>query len=203
MLSDGWHVAALRRLPGTSLRALDEPLLDAVLELVELQADAGVDTGQRDFAAYQALVLFEGWDYWWRDAEATAPALCARIRDWLQPVWGLALPARDYANNDLNLTNILAAGATITGVVDWDEFGLNTRAADLAALASDCERLGNGAAVEALVARIVEIVGEDGLSCVIAYRIVGEVAALSRRGERDGVGRSVAAATLLLDRLGA
>jgi len=37
---------------------------------------------------------------------------------------------------------VLSEGKTITGVVDWDQFGLNIRAADLTALACDCERLG-------------------------------------------------------------
>jgi hypothetical protein len=34
---------------------------------------------------------------------AAAGPLCARLRRWLEPVWGLRLPAVDYAHNDLNL----------------------------------------------------------------------------------------------------
>jgi aminoglycoside phosphotransferase (APT) family kinase protein len=63
-------------------------------------------------------------------------ALCGRIRRWLQPAWGLRLPPADYAHNDLTLSNILTDGEKITGVVDWDEFGLGSRALDLIALAS-------------------------------------------------------------------
>ena len=50
---------------------------------------------------------------------------------------GLRLPPADYANNDLNLSDILTNGQRITGVVDWDEFGLGNRALDLTALAFD------------------------------------------------------------------
>jgi len=54
--------------------------------------------------------------------------VCTRVRRWLEPVWGLRLPPADYVSNDLNLPNILTGGALITGVVDWDEFGLGSRA---------------------------------------------------------------------------
>jgi aminoglycoside phosphotransferase (APT) family kinase protein len=74
-------------------------------------------------------VLFDDWDEVWADAPracAAAGSLCARLRRWLEPVWGLRLSAADYAHNDLNLSNVLTDGTRITGVVDWDEFGLAT-----------------------------------------------------------------------------
>jgi hypothetical protein len=54
---------------------------------------------------------------WWR------PGVCGtgRRRHGLRPL------AADYANNDLNVSNILTDGDQITGVVDWDEFGLGSR----------------------------------------------------------------------------
>jgi hypothetical protein len=135
MISSQWHVTVQNRLPGRPLYALDGaldgPMLDAVLRLTELQADAGIPAGDRDFTGYVANVLFDDWDQVWADAPracAAAGPLCARLRRWLQPVWGLRLPAADYAHNDLNLPNVLTDGARITGVVDWDEFGLGSRA---------------------------------------------------------------------------
>ncbi|HTR91780.1 MAG TPA: phosphotransferase [Trebonia sp.] len=77
------------------------------------------------------------------DAPRAGPAaglLCTRIRDWLRPVWGLRLPPADFAHNDLNLSNILTDGERITGVIDWDEFGLGSRALDLIVLALDCQQ---------------------------------------------------------------
>jgi aminoglycoside phosphotransferase (APT) family kinase protein len=145
MISDQWHVTVQNRLPGRPLFApgvaLDGPMLDAMLRLVELQADAGIPAGERDFTGYVANVLFDDWDDVWADAAracAAAGELRARLRRWLQPVWGLRLPAADYAHNDLNLSNVLTDGAMITGVVDWDGFGLGSRALDLVALALDC-----------------------------------------------------------------
>jgi hypothetical protein len=205
-LEAGWHVAVQRRLRGTPLRSLEPSLLDALLELVELQADAGVDAGGRDFAAYQAYVLFDGWDHVWRDAETAsleARRLCVRLRRWLRPVRGHRLEARDFAHNDLNLTNVLVEGTTITGVVDWDEFGLNSRTVDLTALAFDCVRLGSGAAAETLLRRIVELDGEDGLRCAVGYRLLTHVAARARRLDPEGVRESVDAAERLLDALDA
>jgi hypothetical protein len=113
LISAQWHVTVQNRLPGRPLHArggaLDGPMLDALLRLVELQADAGIQAGDHDFTGYVANVLFDDWDRVWADAPracAAAGPLCARLRRWLEPVWGLRLPAVDYAHNDLNLSNI-------------------------------------------------------------------------------------------------
>jgi Phosphotransferase enzyme family len=76
---DHWHLVVLERLPGRPVEVLTDELLALVLDLVELQADAGVDPGVRDMAAYNWFVVFDGWDYFRRDAEAAAPALAGRL----------------------------------------------------------------------------------------------------------------------------
>jgi len=146
LISADWHVTVQNRLPGRPVFvpgvAVDGPMLDALLHLVELQADAGIPAVDHDFTGYVANVLFDDWDDVWADAAracAAAGPLCARLRRWLEPAWGLRLPPVDFAHNDLNLSNVLSDGARITGVVDWDEFGLGSRALDLVALAFDCE----------------------------------------------------------------
>jgi hypothetical protein len=211
MISDQWHVTVQNRLPGRPLftldGALDGPMLDALLRLVELQAGAGIPAGDRDFTGYVANVLFDDWDQVWADAAracAAAGPLCARLRRWLQPVWGLRLPAADYAHNDLNLSNVLTDGAQITGVVDWDEFGLGSRALDLVALAFDCERRGDRAAADRLLARAAQVAGGDGLRCLVSYRIIGGLAVFTH--ERQAYGNSLgdeecAAESAILDRL--
>jgi Phosphotransferase enzyme family len=207
MISAEWHVTVQNRLPGRPLAALDGTMLDAALRLVELQADAGFRDEERDFTDYVANVLFDDWDEVWADApraSAAAGPLCARVRRWLQPVWGLRLPPADYANNDLNLSNILADGATITGVVDWDEFGLGSRALDLVALAFDCERGGGNAAADRLLAQAARVAGDGGLRCLVSYRAIASLAHSFR--ERESYGASLAAAectaiSAILDRL--
>jgi Ser/Thr protein kinase RdoA (MazF antagonist) len=207
MISAEWHVTVQNRLPGRPLAALDGAMLDAAVGLVELQADAGFRDDERDFTGYVANVLFDDWDEVWADAprasEAAGP-LCARVRRWLQPVWGLRLPPADYANNDLNLSNILTDGTAITGVVDWDEFGLGSRALDLVALAFDCERGGGNAAADRLLARAARVAGHDGLRCLVSYRAIASLAHSSR--ERESYGDSLAeaectAVSAILDRL--
>jgi hypothetical protein len=207
MISAQWHVTVQNRLPGRPLTALDGPMLDAALGLVELQADAGFQDEERDFTDYVANVLFDDWDEVWPDApraSAAAGPLCARVRRWLQPVWGLRLPPADYANNDLNLSNILADGAAITGVVDWDEFNLGSRALDLVALAFDCERGSGHAAADRLLAQAARVAGDDGLRCLVSYRAIASLAHSFR--ERESYGDSLAAAectavSAILDRL--
>jgi aminoglycoside phosphotransferase (APT) family kinase protein len=211
MISAQWHVTVQNRLPGRPLFApgavLDGPVLDAVLRLVELQADAGIPAGDRDFTGYVANVLFDDWDQVWADAARACPAagpLCARLRRWLQPVWGLRLPPADYAHNDLNLSNVLTDGTMITGVVDWDEFGLGSRALDLVALAIDCEQCGDHAAADRLLARAAQVAGGDGLRCLVSYRVIGGLAVFTH--ERQAYGNSLgdeecAAESSILDRL--
>jgi phosphotransferase family enzyme len=211
MIGSGWHVTVQNRLPGRPLSALDGalggPLLDVVLDLVELQAGAGIAAGDRDFTGYVANVLFDDWDQVWADAPqacAAAGPLCTRLRRWLEPVWGLRLPPADYAHNDLNLSNILADGARITGVVDWDEFGLGTRALDLIALAVDCERRGDRAATGRLLARAAHVAGSGGLRCLVSYRAIAGLAFFTR--DRQAYGNHLgeqecAAVSAILDRL--
>jgi aminoglycoside phosphotransferase (APT) family kinase protein len=206
LLEDEWHAVVQRRLPGHPLASLNAPMLDAMLSLVDLQADADADISpdERDFAGYIANVLFDDWDHVWGDAARASTAadeLCGRIRGWLQPVWGLQLPPTDYTNNDLNLSNVLSDGKQITGVVDWDEFGLGSRAIDLTALAFDCERLGDHAAADRLFARAVSIVGSDGLRCIVSYRAIAQLAALAREHRADAITTAVATSSGILDKL--
>jgi hypothetical protein len=203
MLDGQWHVTVQSRLPGRPLTALSPPLLDAVLRLVELQADAGIPAGDRDFTGYIAHVLFDDWDDVWVDAARSATAaeqLCERLRAWLRPVWGLSLEPTDFATNDLNLSNVLSDGIEITGVVDWDEFGLGSRALDLVALAFDCAQLRDWAAVDRLLGRAGSIAGPDGLRCLVSYRAI---AYLGSGFEGYDLDPSVVAATFsaVVDRL--
>jgi aminoglycoside phosphotransferase (APT) family kinase protein len=187
VVRDQWHLTVQRRLPGrplSTVAALDQRLLEEVLALVERQAEAGIPPGERDFTGYIANVLFDDWDEVWADAgrdDATGP-LCARVRRWLEPVWGLRLPPTDFAHNDLNLSNILTDGERITGVVDWDEFGLGSRALDLVVLALDCEQLGAPAAADRLLAAAASAVGDPGLRCLASYRALASLAEDVREG---------------------
>jgi aminoglycoside phosphotransferase (APT) family kinase protein len=206
-LAGGWHVTVQDRLPGRPLTTLDESRLGQVLRLIELQAGAGIPAGDRDFTGYVAHVLFDDWDDDWADAaraSAAAGPLCTRLRRWLEPVWGLRLPALDYVHNDLNLSNILADGPVITGVVDWDEFGLGSRALDLIALAFDTQRGGQPATVSRLLTRAGQVAGPGGLRCLVSYRAIASLAHTHR--EREAYGADLAdaecaATAAILDQL--
>ena len=58
MISAEWQVTVQNRLPGRPLIALDGPMLEEALRLVELQAGAGIPAGDRDFAGYVAARIF-------------------------------------------------------------------------------------------------------------------------------------------------
>ncbi|HEX3489254.1 MAG TPA: aminoglycoside phosphotransferase family protein [Streptosporangiaceae bacterium] len=204
MIGDEWHITVQRRLPGSSppLAALDGPLLDQLLDLVERQADAAIPADDRDFTGYIANVLFDDWDEIWTDADRACDAagpLCARIRRWLEPVWGLRLPPVDFAHNDLNLSNILTDGEKITGVVDWDEFGLGSRALDLVVLALDCQGGGRPAAAGRLLASAASAAGRAGLRCLVSYRALATLAENLRQGQSPEA--DIQAISAVLDRL--
>lgn len=199
MARDQWHVTVQNRLPGYRVATLDGRLLEEVLLLVERQAGAAIPADGRDFTSYIANVLFDDWDQVWADATRAAGPLCARIRRWLQPVWGLRLPPDDYAHNDLNLSNILTDGEKITGVVDWDEFGLGSRALDLIALALDCQQRGAHAAAARLLARAASAVGTAGLRCLVSYRALAGLAEDIREGQPPQA--EIQAISAILDQL--
>ena len=95
-------------------------------------------------------------------------------------------------------------GARITAVVDWDEFGLGSRALDLVALAFDCERGGDDVTADRLLARAARVAGGDGLRCLVSYRAIAGLAHFTR--ERQAYGNSLgdeecAAISAILDRL--
>ena len=207
MISAQWQVTIQNRLPGRPLARLDGPMLEEALRLVELQADAQIADERRDFAGYVANVLFDDWNEVWAYAPracAAAGPLCERLRRWLEPVWGLRLPAPDYAHNDLNSSNILTDGTRITGVVDWDEFGLGSRALDLVVLAFDGERSGDHAAADRLLARAAQVAGRDGLRCLVSYRAIAGLAHLTHEWRSYGpslADASCAGVSAILDRL--
>jgi len=89
-------------------------------------------------------------------------------------------------------------------VVDWDEFGLGSRALDLVALAFDCERGGDHAGADRLLTRAAQVAGADGLRCLVSYRAIASLAHFTR--ERKAYGDSLgdeecAAISAILDRL--
>ena len=204
-LGTWWSVVVLNRLPGRPLRTLDERNLDALLSLVELQADLDVGPGGWDTTEWIELVLFEGWEGWWDAAERAAPETSRRLRAFVEGVRGYRLPRSDVVHGDLNVSNMLASNGQVTGVIDWDALGYGSRASDLAGLIFDWHRFrlaGDDIATEGetrIVNRIVELVGEAGLRCSIGYGAVGRLGLAAQRGTRDDLERWCRVTDAILD----
>src|SRR5262249_52968723 len=128
-------------------------------------------------------------------------ALCDKLRAWLQSVWGLELPPVDFTCNDLNLSNVLSDGVRITGVVDWDEFGLGSRASDLVAVAFDCTELGDETAADQLWRRATAIAGQDGMRCLVSYRAITHLAYLTHMGETSKTDAAAAMISAIVGKL--
>jgi aminoglycoside phosphotransferase (APT) family kinase protein len=192
-LDGNWSCVVQQRVPGEALHALSGSALDALFSLVDLQATPDLDPGGWDISWWMSVVLFERWEHWWERVEKAVPQTSRRLRAFLEPAWGFRLPADDIVHGDLNLTNVIAHGGTITGIVDWDDIGLGSRAADLSGLLFDWHRLrlSNGAVTldggARIVDRIADIAGVEGLRCAIGYGAIARIALTAERGDREGV----------------
>ena len=190
-IHDRWLVSVMERLPGEPLNVLHTRSLDELLALADLQADADLASGGWDVSWWIAMVIFDGWEGWTKRAADVAPQTMSRLSRFLEPAFGHRLPATDFVHGDLNITNVLARDGRITGVVDWDDVGLGSRAFDLTSVLFDWQRLKLAleSSVEptgraGLLRRILELVGDHGLRCTVAYGAIARLALTAQRGER-------------------
>ena len=189
-----WWLVIQTALPGEPLRVLDGPALDQLLGLIELQVAPDLGPGGWDVSWWVSVVLFEGWEGWWEGAEAAAPETAWRLRALVEPAWGHRLPPGDLVHHDFSVGNVLTDRGAITGVVDWDDMGLGSRALDLTSLLFDWHRLaldpepslasGEG---DRLIRLIVQIAGWNGLRCTVAYGAIARLALAAWRGESSDV----------------
>jgi hypothetical protein len=187
-LDDEWFVVVQSRLPGEPLDNLGPAVLEQLLGFIELQAGSPAAEGGWDISWWVSVVLFEGWEGWWRTTWRVAPQEAGRLRVLLEPAWGYRLPTDDVVHHDLSVDNVLAVDGTISGVVDWDDGGKGSRAIDLAGLlfewhhivASGGEAATGGGAV--IARRLFEVAGEDGLRCAVAYAGVDRIAHSAKTG---------------------
>lgn len=182
-------------MPGEAIEILDASALDALFALVDLQADPGITAGSWDISSWMSVVLFEGWEGWWKAVQTCSPETERKLRSFVQPAWGVRLPTKDLVHGDLNLTNVLCYQGTISGVVDWEDVGIGSRASDLTSLLFDWHRLRlskESATIpdggERLGRRIIELVGVEGLRCTVTYGAIARIALCAQRGEQVQLG---------------
>jgi Ser/Thr protein kinase RdoA (MazF antagonist) len=192
-VAENTYVVVQAWLPGGPATHLGTALLEALLELIELHADVDAGLGGWDVSEWVDNVVFDEWEGWWQSAHAAAPKLADRLRAFAEPARGRRLPGNDLVHHDFNLSNVLVEGATVRGVVDWDDAGHGCRAQDLATLLFEWHRLAElGASVSPdgprrLADRIVELAGERGLRLVVTYRAIALLALTSRRSENEAL----------------
>jgi streptomycin 6-kinase len=193
-LDERWWALVQPQLPGEPVDALDEPVLEQLLALVELQADHDLGAGGWDVSWWIDKVVFEGWEGWWDGAEQAAPQTARRLRALLEPATGYRLPIADLVHGDFGVGNFLVQDGTVSGIVDWDHLGIGSRALDLTSLLFDWQRLrlADSSSVtedggQRLTARIVEIAGEHGFRSSVCYAAIARLALSRQRGEPDQV----------------
>jgi len=210
-LDPPWWALLQPRLPGERIDALEAPLLDELLALVELQAGLGLALGEGGWNVswWIDVVLFEGWEGWWIGAEQAAPEVARRLRTFLEPAQGYRLPVVDLVHGDFGVGNVLVHNRAVTAVVDWDHVGVGSRALDLASVLFDWQRLRLAAPAAAapnggqrVRRQIVEIAGEHALRCCVCYAAIARLALGRQCGHHDEVDMWRAVTTSILDSLG-
>ena len=179
---DGARYVVQAFLPGGPPDTLTLPLLEQILEIVELQANrnpAPSEVGAESWSRYARTVVFEnesGWTALLRSRPDTC-GLLDEIEALTAPLAGLTLPDADIVHGDFNLGNILVENGRITGVIDMLYAGYGTRALDLATLLHFAWVKGGDEAVRRrLTERIESLVGHGGLCLCLAYRMLAMLA---------------------------
>ncbi len=191
-LDEQWGIFIQSWLPGEPLEALDGPLLENLITIVERQANVDVAPDDWSLSWWVGAVVFDGWEDWWQDSERAAPQLTRRLQAFLEPACGASLPTSDIVHGHLGIRNALAHDGVITGIVDWDHVGVGTRALDYTCLLFNWQRLRHTQPTAAiadggqrLVDRILELVGDSGLRSLVCYMSIANLALNFRNHEHE------------------
>jgi hypothetical protein len=93
-------------LPGEPIEALDRPLLENLITLLERQADVEVRPDDWSLSWWVWAVVFDGWEDWWQDSARAAPQLTRRLHSFLEPAQGSSLPTTDIVHGHIGLRNV-------------------------------------------------------------------------------------------------
>jgi Ser/Thr protein kinase RdoA (MazF antagonist) len=108
-------------LPGAKIDHLDANLLDRVIEVHRIQADALA--GRADVPAYNLYLRDDGPGYCLHEPLRQFSRRTAALERRICRIGGEHsehLPGNDAVHGDFHPGNILAADGGVTGVVDWD-----------------------------------------------------------------------------------
>ncbi|MBW3589759.1 MAG: aminoglycoside phosphotransferase family protein [Actinobacteria bacterium] len=197
-------------LKGDPPKELDEQLLDQLQQLVELQADAGVDAPHRNWSWWVRETFFEGYRGWFAKARAASEAsarLMESLTNLASDARGQEMHSRDFVHGDFGPHNVIVSDGRITGVLDWMNFGIGNRAIDLGevlvawVLLRDEERPVPFDGGHRLVQRILELAGEKGLLQIVAYQLMAGIAFWGSKGASETVERWVRAGNTIIEDL--
>ncbi|MEU8697815.1 phosphotransferase [Streptomyces sp. NPDC048680] len=122
-------------LPGKVIDRLDHRTLDQALELNQLQADRLAD--RPEIPTVEFHLREDGPGYCLHDPLRRHNRRSAALEHWIAAV-GADHPSRmvghDAVHMDFHPGNILAAGGSITGIIDWDGAARGDRRFDLVTL---------------------------------------------------------------------
>jgi aminoglycoside phosphotransferase (APT) family kinase protein len=162
-------------LPGTPPRQLLPSHVDQLLELIEAQARQAL-SADINWSDYVRAVVFAG-ESGWRDSllyySADTKAILKRLTQIVDGKQTAILQGDDIVHGDLSIDNVLAVGATISGIVDWDAAGCGDRCLDLSKLLF--YSYADAALRAPLRAQMSSISGPDAYAIYLAYNILAQL----------------------------
>lgn len=209
-IREGRSFAVFEHIDGDPPKELDESLLEQLMNLVEFQADAGVEAPNRNWSWLIRVVLFDGQRGLVDKASAASASsapLVTRLREIVGPSKDLEMHSRDFVHGDFGPHNVVLRDGQVSGVLDWMNSGIGNRAVDLGEIVVAWTLLQqegrevppDGASM--LLERIRKLAGDEGMLQIMAYQLVAGLAFWRTQGTPETVERWVRAGSAIIDRL--
>jgi aminoglycoside phosphotransferase (APT) family kinase protein len=202
--------AVFEHLDGKPPEELDEPLLDQLFELNELQADAGVDAPNRNASWWIRATLFEGHARMFEKAagaSVSSAQLMGRLAEISRSAQDHEMHRNDFVHGDFGPHNVVVSDGRVSGVLDWMNFAVGNRAADLGEVLVAWALLRDeGRPVppdgDLRLLRLIEThAGTEGMLQVVPYHLMAGIAFWRSHGPADTVEWWVRAGTAIVERL--
>lgn len=165
-------------LPGSAITAPTPEQITALLRLIEMQASQSISEVQgQDWSWYATGVVFRGDSGLVRvmmQFSQETSALAAQIEGLVLGLDSKVLGNADLVHGDYGISQVLATGNEITGIIDWDQVGYGDRGMDLVGLWFSLIDI--PAARDQVFAHLLTVSDPASIKIFAAYKLLARIA---------------------------